>query len=86
MTSYAGDTVSVDFFGSGSRQKSKVTSALALMAFKPAISNVLWSPVPLGYMVQFALAVKVVMLESIVGRLLEFDLMLGLECTFVCWA
>ena len=86
MTSNAGDTVSVDFFASGSRQKSMATSAFAAMAFKPSISNVLWSPVPLGYMVQFALAIKAVMFESIKGRLLEFDLMLGLEWTFVCWA
>ena len=79
MTSYAGEMVLVDFLMSGSRQKSKVTSALAAMAFKPSISKVLSFPVPLGYMVQCALVVKAVMLESIKGRLLEFDLMLGDE-------
>ena len=78
--------MSVDFLISGSRQKSKVTSALAPMAFKPSISNVLSFPVPLGYMVQCALVVKAVMLESIKGRLLEFDLTLGDEWTLVCSA
>ena len=86
MTSNLGDMVSVDFLISGSRQKSKVTSAFAPMAFKPSMSNALSFPVPVGYMVQCALVVKAVMLESIKGRLFEFDLTLGDEWTFVCSA
>ena len=86
MTSNFGDTVLVDCFRSGSRQKSKVTSAFAAMASKPSMSNVLSFPVPLGYMVQCALVVKAVMLESIKGILFEFHLTLGDEWTLVCSA
>lgn len=62
---------------SGSRKKSRLTSVFAPMASKPSMSKMFGFPVPLGYIVQFALNVNAVMPESITGRVLEFDLTLA---------
>lgn len=86
MTSYLGCTTLVDCLMSGSRKKSRMTSALAPMASSPSRSKALGRSVPvvrLGYMDQLALTVREVMLESMRGRLVELDLMLGNECTCV---
>ena len=77
MTSNAGPITFMDWLMSGSRKKSRVTSAFAPMASKPLISKVFESPVPVGYMVQLALTSSAVMLESITGRIFDLDLTLA---------
>lgn len=86
MISYFGWTTLVDCLMSGSRKKSRMTSALAPMASSPSRSKAFCRSVPvvrLGYMDQLALTVREVMLESMRGRLAELDLMLANECTCV---
>lgn len=77
ITSNFGFVTLVDSFMLGSRKKSRVTSAFAPMSLKPSMSKVSIITGPLGYMVQVALTLSAVMLESITGRTVEFDLTLA---------